>query len=110
MSDRSSSTMLPPLRRTKRRDWGRILARILCVVFALAGLVPVGIGLLVRTSWARALAADETQRALKGFGIDANFDLELRLWPLSVTLRNIRVEASDGGTPFLTARRATARP
>ena len=110
MSDRSSSTMLPPVRRTKRRDWGRILARILCVVFALAGLIPVGVGLLVRTSWARGLAAGETQKVLKGFGIDSHFDVELRLWPLSVTLRNVRVEASDGGTPFLTARRATARP
>lgn len=108
--ERSSSTMLPPVRRTKRRDWGRVLARILCVVFALAGLVPVGIGLLVRTSWARQIATEETRKVIKGFGVDANYDLELRLWPLSVTLRNIRVEATDGGTPFLTARRASARP
>lgn len=110
MQDRSSGTMLPPVRRTKRRDWGRIVARILCVVFALAGLVPVGVGLLVRTSWARGIVTDETRKLVRGFGVDANYDLELRLWPLSVTLRNIRVEATDGGTPFLTARRASARP
>ena len=100
--------MLPPVRRTKRRDWGRIVARILCVIFALAGLVPVGIGLLVRTRWARGLATEETRKVVKGFGVDARYDLEVHLWPLSLTLRNIRVEATDGGTPFLTARGATA--
>ena len=110
MEDRSSSTMLPPVRRQRRRDWGRIVARVLCVVFALAGLVPVGIGLLTRTRWARAIATHETQKLIAGYGVNASYELELKLWPLSVTLRNVRVEASDGGTPFLTARRASARP
>ncbi len=107
---RSSSTMLPAVRRTRRRDWGRIFARILCVVFALTGLVPIGIGLLVRTSWARGIATRETRKIVAGLGIDAHYDLELRLWPLSVTMRNLRVESSDGGTPFVTARRVSARP
>ena len=102
--------MLPPVRRTKRRDWGRIAARVLCVVFAIAGLFPVGIGLLTRTRWARGIATHETQKVVAGYGVNATYDLELRLWPLSVTLRNLRVDASDGGTPFLTARRITARP
>ncbi|MDB4938598.1 MAG: hypothetical protein JWP87_5570 [Labilithrix sp.] len=102
--------MLPPVRRTKRRDWGRILARILCVLFAVVGLVPVGVGLLVRTSWARGIATSETRKVIKRLGVDARYELELRLWPLSVTMRNVRVEASDGGSPFLTAKRATARP
>ncbi|MBS2016429.1 MAG: translocation/assembly module TamB domain-containing protein [Deltaproteobacteria bacterium] len=110
MNDRSSSTMLPPVRRTKRRDWGRIFARVLCVLFAVLGLVPASVGLLVRTSWARGIATAETRKVLKGFGVDATYDLELKLWPLSVALRNLRVEASDGGSPFLTARRASARP
>jgi translocation and assembly module TamB len=102
--------MLPPVRRTRRRDWGRIVARILCVLFAVVGLVPVGVGLLVRTSWARGIATSETRKLIKDLGVDARYELELRLWPLSVTMRNIRVEATDGGTPFLTAKRATARP
>jgi translocation and assembly module TamB len=108
--DRSSSTMLPPVRRTKRRDWGRIVARILCVILALAGLLPVGVGLLARTRWARGIATHETQKLIADYGVRASYELELRLWPLSVTLRNVRVDASDGGTPFLTARRASARP
>jgi translocation and assembly module TamB len=108
--DESSSTMLPPVRRTKRRDWGRTVARVLCVIFAVAGLFPVGIGLIVRTPWARSIVVAETRKVIKGVGVDANYDVDLRLWPLSVTLRNIRVEATDGGTPFLTASRASARP
>ena len=107
---RSSSTMLPAVRRTRRRDWGRVLARVLCVVFALAGLVPVGVGLLVRTKWARGIATRETQKIVSSYGVEANYDLELRLWPLSLTMRNLRVDASDGGTPFITAHRVSARP
>ncbi len=108
--DRSSSTMLPPLRRVRRRDWGRLVARILCVLFAVIGLVPVGVGLLVRTSWARGIATRETQKIVAGFGVDAGYDLELRLWPLSVTLRNVRVASSDAGPPALTSTRISARP
>jgi translocation and assembly module TamB len=107
---RSSSTMLPAVRRAPRRDWGRVLARILCVLLALVGLVPIGVGLLVRTPWARGIATRETQKVLAGIGIEARYELELRLWPLSVVLRDIRVEASDGGSPFVTARRVSARP
>ena len=102
--------MLPPVRRRRRRDWARIVARVLCVIFALAGLIPVGVGLLTRTRWARGLATHETQKLIAGYGVNASYELELNLWPLSATLRNVRVEASDGGTPFLTARRASARP
>ncbi|HEY8076367.1 MAG TPA: translocation/assembly module TamB domain-containing protein [Labilithrix sp.] len=89
---------------------GRFVARVLCVVFALCGLVPVGIGLLVRTSWARGIATAETRKVLTGFGVDARYELELRVWPLSVGLRNLRVNATDGGSPFLTAQSATAKP
>src|SRR5262245_961482 len=110
MAVRSSSTVLPPLRRVRRRDWGRMIARVLCVLFALSGLVPVGIGLLVRTRWARGIATAETKKAVAALGIEVDFDLEIHLWPLSVGTRDLRVAASDGQGPFLTARRAAARP
>ena len=80
------------------------------MVFAVVGLVPVAVGLLVRTPWARGIATRETRALIAKVGVDASYELDLRLWPLSVSLRDIRVEASDGGTPFLTARRVTARP
>jgi translocation and assembly module TamB len=110
MPSRPSDTMLPPLRRARRRDWGRLVARVLCVLFAVLGLVPVGVGLLIRTSWARGIATRETQNIVRGLGIDARYDLELRLWPLSVTLRNVRVASSDRGAPLLESTRISARP
>jgi translocation and assembly module TamB len=110
MHERSTSTALPPLRRAPRRDWGKLVARVLCVMLALVALGPLGLGLLVRTSWARGLATTETRRVLASYAIDARYELRLKLWPLSLSLRNIRVESSDGGTPILTARSVTARP
>src|SRR5262249_11403283 len=110
MQSRSSGTRLPPIRRTRRRDWGRVICRILCVLFALAGLVPVGAGMLVRTPWARGHATRETRAMAAKFGIQARYELELRLWPLSVSLGQLQVDASDEGTPFLTAKRVSARP
>jgi len=86
------------------------VCRILCVLLAFAGLIPVGLGLLVRTSWARGHATRETRELAAKLGVDATYDLDLRLWPLSVSLRDIRVESSDGGEPLLTAKSATARP
>lgn len=110
MDERSTSTALPPLRRAPRRRWGRLVARVLCALLSLVALVPLGIGLLVRTTWARGLATAEARRVLSGYAIDARFEVQLRLWPLSASLRNVRVASTDGGAPFLTARRATARP
>ena len=110
MHDESSSTHLPKVRRVRRRDWGRIVCRILCVLFAFCGLVPLGVGILVRTTWAQGLATEKTQALARTFGVQASYGIELRLWPLSVSVRDIRVEASDGGSPVLTARRATAKP
>ncbi len=86
------------------------MCRVLCVLFAITGLVPVGVGLLVRTPWARGIATRETRSIVAKYGVDARYELELRIWPLSVSLRNIRVESSDHGTPFVTAKRATAKP
>lgn len=110
MEDRSSSTQLPPVRRTRRRDWVKLVCQVLCIVFAVIGVVPVGLGLLARTTWARGLATRKTQALIAEVGVEARYGLELHVWPLSVAVNDIRVEASDGGTPFLTARRATARP
>jgi translocation and assembly module TamB len=106
----TGSTFLPPVRRTKRRDWSRVVCRILCVFFAACGVLPVSVGLVIRTAWARSLATRETLAAARTLGIDARYQLELRLWPLSVSMSDLRVEASDGGSPFVTAKRVSARP
>jgi translocation and assembly module TamB len=88
----------------------RLVCRVLCVVLATCGLIPVAVGLLVRTPWARGIATRETRALVAKLGVDAKYELDLRVWPLSVSLTDLQVEASDGGTPFLTAKRATARP
>jgi translocation and assembly module TamB len=106
----ATSTELPPVRRTRRRDWVRIVCGVMSVLLALAGLVPIAAGILVRTRWARDLATRETRALIASYGVDARYDLDLRLWPLGVALEHLRVEASDGGAPFLTARRVTVKP
>lgn len=88
----------------------RGVARFLCGVLAIAGFLPIGLGVFVRTQWAKDFATHETRGVIATLGIDARYELNLRLWPLSVTLSNIRVNASDGGEPVLTAKKATARP
>lgn len=107
---RRSSTVLPPVRRTRKRDWGKLFARILCVLFAILGVIPIGLGVLARTPWARALATRETRAIVAKFGIDASYELKLELWPLQVSLENLRVEANDGLAPFASAKRISARP
>ena len=68
--------MLPPVRRKRRRDWGRIVARVFCVLFAIVGMLPVGVGLLVRTSWARSIATAEARKVVASLGVDdATFDV-----------------------------------
>ena len=41
---------LSPYSRKRRRDWGRMFAQLLCLVFGVIGAVPFGVGLLVRTA------------------------------------------------------------
>src|SRR5262249_36831392 len=101
---------LPSLGPHKRRDWVRGVARFLCGLLAVAGFLPIFLGIFVRTQWAKDFATHQTRQIIATLGIEAHYELDLRLWPLSVTLSNIRVDASDGGEPFLTAKKATARP
>src|SRR5437868_412158 len=93
--DRRSGTQLPPLPRSrKRRDWVRTISRVLCAVLAISGFLPIGLGIFLRTQWARDFATKETRTIVAELGISARYELDLRLWPLSVTLTNIRVDAT----------------
>src|SRR5262245_39312424 len=94
-----------------RRDWGRVLAGVLCAVFALVGAVPLGFGLLVRTGPVRAWAAEKTSAMLaEKLGVAARYEVAVRAWPMMVALENVVVDASDGGAPFLEAERIAVRP
>jgi translocation and assembly module TamB len=104
-------TALPAARRRrKRRDWGRGVARAVCVAFALIGVLPFLSALVVRSSWARAWAARETQRLLRQQGIVAEYSPSLRIWPLAIELDRVRVESSDGGPAALECASIRVRP
>jgi translocation and assembly module TamB len=105
-----SPTRSPPRRRRRRRDWGRALARVLCVALAMVGLLPFATTLVVRSAWARGWAASETQRLLREQGIVATYAPSLRVWPFAVELDRVRVESSDGGGPAIECDRIGLRP
>jgi len=110
VEDRSSGTMLPPVQRQKRRDGGRVVAIAICVLFAIAAILPIAMVFLLRTEAARNVAVMTARKALRDYGIEASFRLEVTLWPLGVSVENVRIESNDRGAPFLEARSIAARP
>ncbi len=108
--DRKSTSLPPPPRRSRGRDWGRVLARVLCIVFAIVGLVPMGLTVIVRSDRAQRWAARETERILREQGVDASYMVALRLWPLVVELRDVEIASTDGGGPALVCARVAAQP
>lgn len=105
-------TRLPPVRRPRRGrlDVGRTFARVLCALLAVVGLLPVGAGLLLRSEPVRAWAVAETSKLLARQGVQARYALEVALWPLSVRLQGLQVDATDGLGPALRASRVAVRP
>lgn len=104
------STALPPLVRVRRVPLGRNLARVLCALFAIVGLLPLGVTLLVRSDWAQDWAERQTEAMLADQGIRARYEVRVKLWPPALELTNVVIDASDGGSPFLTADKATVKP
>ncbi|MEM1029176.1 MAG: translocation/assembly module TamB domain-containing protein [Myxococcota bacterium] len=95
----------------QRRDWGGLVARLSCVAFAVLGLLPLAAGALIRVDAVQRWAADHTAALVaRQFGVEATYRLELRPWPLVLSIDDLEVPASDGGAPFLRARHVTARP
>src|SRR5258706_11987637 len=94
-----------------RRDWGRGIAFFLCVLFGVVGAVPLAVGVLVRTSIVRAWAATETSALIgEKVGVAARYTVEVQAWPLMIALKNVTIDASDGGSPFLEVERVAVRP
>lgn len=93
-----------------KRDPGKWLARALCGLLALLGVLPVLLALLVRLPWAREKSAELVQRELKAaLGLTARFDLRLELLPPAVVLTGLRVDATDG-SPAIAAERVRVAP
>ncbi len=104
------STQLPPPPPPRRRDWGAVVAKVLCFVFALIGVLPVAAGAVVRSPQARSWAVRETTRLLRQEGIVAKYGIELKLWPLSLDLTDLDVASTDGSGSVLSSPRASIRP
>ncbi len=77
----------------------------------------------VRSQWVRDWAATRTEQALAEQGIHARYDVAVRLWPPTLELGHVVVDASDGtsapeargqhqdgASPFLEAKRVTIKP
>ncbi|MEZ4227343.1 MAG: translocation/assembly module TamB domain-containing protein [Polyangiaceae bacterium] len=93
------------------RDWGRLVARLFCAVFALIGALPLAAGVLTRTDWVLDWASSETRRVLaEQLGVEARYRVSIDLWPLAVALNELELPASDGGTPVLAAKRVAVHP
>lgn len=98
-------------RRRPHRDLGRLLARILCALFALIGAVPLAAGLLLRSEPLQKWAAGETSRLLRQeLGLEATFSVDLSLIPLRLAITDLTVPAIDGGSPAITAEVAAVSP
>ena len=76
----------------RRRDWGRIVTRILCALFAVVGVIPLVAGGLARLDSVQRWAAERTTQLLRDkLGLEARYELELRPWPLSSSVRIVQV-------------------
>jgi translocation and assembly module TamB len=109
--ERSSTVLpVPPLRAPASRDWGALVASILCVVFATVGALPFLAAGIVRSTWAETWAVRATEKLLKDHGVTASYGVGVRLWPVALELRNLKVASTDGGGPAITSPRAAVRP
>lgn len=86
------------------------LARGLCVLLALVGVLPFAAVLVVRSAWAKTWATAQARKVLEGQGIVARYEPSLRVWPLALQLDWIQVESSDGGAPLVTCAHVSLRP
>src|SRR6478609_789564 len=89
----------------------RTLSRLACFALAFLGAVPLGLAGFLTSAPAERWAALQTSLALeRELGLQASFDVKVRLLPLRLAIENLKVPASDGGSPFLTARSASVTP
>ena len=95
----------------RNRDFGRLLTRVVCALFAVLGALPLALGFFLSSRPVEDWAARETTRVLREqLGVQATFRVELKLLPLRVTVNQLVVPASDGGSPALEVTRVAVTP
>jgi translocation and assembly module TamB len=117
--DLASQLIVPPPRRggesgggkrRRGRDWGAVVAQVLCAAFAVIGLLPLLLGGVVRSTAVRAWAARETERILRDQHLIASYEVNVAVWPAAILIDHLRVESSDGKEPALVAAQVSVRP
>ncbi|MBM4374047.1 MAG: translocation/assembly module TamB domain-containing protein [Deltaproteobacteria bacterium] len=94
-----------------RRDWGGLLARLFCALFAVIGAIPLALGAVVRLPSVQDWAARKTAALIETeLGLTASYRVRVVPWPLGIAIDELQVESSDGGEPFLRAERVLIRP
>lgn len=96
--------------RPRRRDLGRIFARVLCFLLATLALLPVALAMGLRSTAVRKWAAAKVEEVARAQKVVGTFSIEVSLVPLAFVLRDVRIESSDGGPPALLAQRLVVRP
>src|SRR6187549_3941230 len=96
---------------TRPSEIGRLIARVLAAVFALIGALPLLLATLISSGPLQRWAERETARILREeLGVSARYGVELRLLPLRLSVNNLVVPASDGGSPAFTVDSVTVAP
>jgi translocation and assembly module TamB len=106
-----ASSSLPPIQGGRRgRDWTRVFARGMCVLFAIIGALPIAVSLLARSPAVNAWATRESGQLLAQQGLHASYTIQIKLVPLALELTDVKLDASDGKGPALTSDRLSVRP
>jgi translocation and assembly module TamB len=94
-----------------RRDWGRSLAQLFCLLFALVGAIPLSGGALLGSQPVQAWAAAETSRILRQeLGVEANFSASLSLIPLRLSVTALQIPSKSGGQAAIEVGLAQVSP
>jgi translocation and assembly module TamB len=97
--------------RPPRFDPARLAARVLCAVFGLVGLLPLGAGVILELSSIQRWASQETARILREqLGVVAHYEVSVHLVPLRLRIDHLVVPASDGGGPALSVDHVSVSP
>ncbi len=99
------------MRKRRPARAGRWIARVLCVFFALVGLLPVLAGVLLRTEMARTWASEQARTLLhQETGLEGAFQASVRPWPLTIVVDDLEIRATDDAGPAITVDQLTLRP
>jgi hypothetical protein len=95
----------------RRFDLGRTFARIVVGLLALIGAAPFVAALLISSGPLQGWAEEEAARVLREeLGLSARYRARLRLLPLRLSVEDLVVPASDGGSPAFTAESVGVAP